>query len=191
MAQTECTDIERQTMNQKLIASSLVLLLLTGCSDLLGPSEAELAEKQRITNEKTLAEVKSIVSNATVSNIDKLRAIDRVRTFDPSQADSMQKAVMADVDKKVAENEKQLDQVIKQRAIDNVRLSQLEKKRKKQEGVSMGMTMQDVLDSSWGRPQHKTNYHSSLGTKTIWQYGEYGQRGSIIFDNGIVTGIQN
>lgn len=178
-------------MNQKLIATSLVLLILTGCSDLFGPSKAELAEKQRLTNEKTLAEVKSIVSDATVSNIDKLRAIDRVHTFDPAQAQSMKKTVMADVDVKVAKNEKNLDQIRKQREIDNVRLSHLDKKRKKQEGVSIGMTMQDVLDSSWGRPQHKTSYHSSLGTKTIWQYGEYGQRGSIIFDNGIVTMIRN
>lgn len=178
-------------MNKRLIVSSLILLLATGCSDLFGPSKAELAEKQRVANEKTLAEVKNIVSSTTVSNIDKLRAVDRIRTIYPNQAEIMQKTIVADVDKKVAENEKNLDQVRKQQAIDNQRLSQLEKQRKRKEGVSIGMTMQDVLDSSWGRPQHKRSYHSSLGTTTYWQYGNYGERGTIVFENDLVTMIQN
>lgn len=191
MPETDYTDKERQFMNQHLIAPSLILLLVTGCSDLFGPSKSELAEKQRIANEKMLTEVKNIVSSATVTNIDKLRAIDRIRTIDPTQAESMEKTVMNDVEKKVAENEKNLDQARKRHAIDNQRISHLDKQRKKKEGIRIGMTMQDVLDSSWGKPHRKTNYHSNLGTKTIWQYGDYGERGTIVFENGIVTMIQN
>lgn len=183
--------MEYPIMNKAKIITHLTFLLLTGCGDFSISSKAEIAEKKRIANEKTLAEVKSIVNSNTVSNIDKLRAIDRIRNFDQSQANELQNIVMTDVDKRVADNKKKLDKTIKQQAIENIRLSQIEKKRKKQEGVSIGMTMQDVLDSSWGRPQHKTTYHTAMGQHTIWQYGKYGERGTISFKDGIVDMIQN
>jgi hypothetical protein len=58
----------------------------------------------------------------------------------------------------------------------------------RKQGVRIGMTSDDVLASSWGRPQSINRTTNAYGTHEQWVYG----RGSYLyFDNGKLTSIQN
>lgn len=73
-------------------------------------------------------------------------------------------------------------------AIENKKLLETEKARKKSEGVRIGMTKQDVLDSSWGRPNHINTTTTAFGTREQWVYDGYNY---LYFKDGILTTIQN
>ena len=59
--------------------------------------------------------------------------------------------------------------------------------QRKGEGVRIGMTQQQVLESSWGKPQKVNRTVTSSGTREQWVYGG----GYIYIENGVVTAIQN
>lgn len=63
-----------------------------------------------------------------------------------------------------------------------------EKARKKSQGVRIGMTKQDVLDSSWGKPNHINTTTTKYGVHEQWCYDGYNY---LYFENGILTSIQN
>ena len=63
-------------------------------------------------------------------------------------------------------------------------------KQKKSEGVSIGMTQEDVVASSWGKPTRINRTTNQYGTREQWVYGEYG-RNYLYFENGRLTSIQN
>lgn len=63
-----------------------------------------------------------------------------------------------------------------------------ERAARKRAGVSIGMTQERVLESSWGRPQHVNRTTTVNGIHEQWVYGS---RNYLYFDNGILTGIQN
>ena len=63
-----------------------------------------------------------------------------------------------------------------------------EKARKKREGVHIGMTKQEVLDSSWGEPYDINKSIGSWGVHEQWCYEGYNY---LYFENGILTSIQN
>ena len=62
-----------------------------------------------------------------------------------------------------------------------------EKAKKKQQGVRIGMSKQDVLDSSWGKPTKINKSVYSWGTKEQWVYPNYNY---LYFENGKLTSIQ-
>ncbi len=62
------------------------------------------------------------------------------------------------------------------------------KARKKKEGVRIGMTQQDVLDSMWGRPERVNRTISARGVHEQWVYGSGGY---LYFEDGILTTVQN
>lgn len=62
-----------------------------------------------------------------------------------------------------------------------------EKAAKKKEGVRIGMGQQDVLDSSWGRPNKVNKTTTAYGVREQWVYGG----GYLYFENGVLTSIQN
>ena len=64
---------------------------------------------------------------------------------------------------------------------------QHEKQQRRSEGVSIGMTQDRVLQSSWGKPEsvNRTIYPS--GTREQWVYGNGHY---LYFENGILTSIQ-
>lgn len=62
-----------------------------------------------------------------------------------------------------------------------------EKRRKKQEGVRIGMSKQDVLDSSWGKPTKINKSVYSWGTSEQWVYPN---NNYLYFENGKLTSIQ-
>lgn len=59
--------------------------------------------------------------------------------------------------------------------------------QRKSQGISIGMTAQDVLQSSWGKPKKVNRTVTSSGTREQWIYGG----GYIYIENGIVVAIQN
>lgn len=61
------------------------------------------------------------------------------------------------------------------------------RKAKKREGVSVGMSMEDVLASSWGTPQKVNRTITSRGTNEQWVYPGYQY---LYFDNGKLRSIQ-
>lgn len=66
-------------------------------------------------------------------------------------------------------------------------LQDAQKKQRKREGVAIGMTTQDVLDSSWGRPNRINRTTTARGERQQWVY----DGGYLYFDNGVLTTIQN
>lgn len=67
---------------------------------------------------------------------------------------------------------------------------QADRDRKKREGVSLGMSPQDVLDSSWGKPDKINRTIRASGTREQWVYRERGE-GYLYFENNVLTSIQN
>lgn len=61
-------------------------------------------------------------------------------------------------------------------------------KKKKSEGVRLGMTPADVVASSWGKPQRINTTTNKWGERQQWVYksGSY-----LYFENGVLTTIQN
>lgn len=59
--------------------------------------------------------------------------------------------------------------------------------RKRSEGVRVGMSEQDVLASSWGRPRKINRTTRASGVSEQWVY----DGGYLYFDNGVLTAIQN
>ena len=62
-----------------------------------------------------------------------------------------------------------------------VKKKEEEKARKKQQGVKIGMSKQDVLDSSWGEPTKINKSVYSWGTTEQWVYPNYNY---LYFENG-------
>ncbi len=63
-----------------------------------------------------------------------------------------------------------------------------EKARKKREGVTIGMTQQDVLDSMWGKPQ---SVNRTVTSGHVYEQWVYGYPNYLYFTDGILTSIQN
>lgn len=115
-------------------------------------------------------------SDPKASADERLRAIAFLREFHPKDAAPFEKigaSLQAQADKKAAAEVK--------------RAEVAEKARKKSEGVSIGMTKEEVLASSWGRPQSINTTTYSFGVHEQWVYGG----GYLYFENGILTAIQN
>ena len=58
--------------------------------------------------------------------------------------------------------------------------------RKRTHGVSIGMNADDVLQSSWGKPERVNKTRTAAGMHEQWVY----RNNYIYLDNGIVTAIQ-
>jgi hypothetical protein len=80
-------------------------------------------------------------------------------------------------DLKIAELEKESAAIAKR-----------EKIKKKKEGVRIGMSQQDVLDSSWGKPTKINTTTRASGVREQWVYGSGNY---LYFENGTLTSIQN
>jgi len=62
------------------------------------------------------------------------------------------------------------------------------KAKAKTEGVSIGMSQEQVRNSNWGNPKSVNRTTGSYGTHEQWVYGG---NNYLYFDNGILTTIQN
>lgn len=78
---------------------------------------------------------------------------------------------------------------VEKRYQENAARQEQERKAKaKSEGVRIGMTKQQVLDSSWGKPQRVNTTKSAYGVHEQWVYGGHNY---LYFEDGILTTIQN
>lgn len=62
------------------------------------------------------------------------------------------------------------------------------KEKKKSEGVRIGMTKQDVLDSSWGKPEKINKTTTKYGVREQWVYGNGNY---LYFEDDKLTSVQN
>ncbi|MGQ0711399.1 MAG: hypothetical protein ACT4NV_16835 [Rhodoferax sp.] len=83
---------------------------------------------------------------------------------------------------------KALAAVREQETMEKKRIAAAEKAEKRKHGVEVGMTQQDVLDSSWGKPKRINRTTTARGTREQWVYG---LRNYLYFEDGILTTIQN
>lgn len=58
---------------------------------------------------------------------------------------------------------------------------------KKREGVRIGMTQDDVVASSWGKPRKINRTTTAYGVREQWVY----DGGYLYFEKGILTSVQN
>ena len=65
---------------------------------------------------------------------------------------------------------------------------ELDKKRRRSEGVSIGMSKEDVLASSWGKPERINTTTTANTTREQWVYGG---RNYLYFENNKLVTIQN
>lgn len=59
--------------------------------------------------------------------------------------------------------------------------------QRKREGVVLGMTREEVLKSSWGKPRKINSTHSARGTDEQWVY----PGGYLYFTDGVLRTVQN
>ena len=59
---------------------------------------------------------------------------------------------------------------------------------RKREGVHVGMSQEEVLASSWGKPERVNRTTFASGTHEQWVYGS---RSYLYFENGKLTAVQN
>jgi hypothetical protein len=82
----------------------------------------------------------------------------------------------------------QLDaQVKKEDEVRERQVRQRELARRKSEGVSIGMSQEDVRQSSWGRPERVNRSVYSFGVREQWVYGNGNY---LYFEDGRLTSIQ-
>lgn len=62
-----------------------------------------------------------------------------------------------------------------------------EASRRRKEGVRIGMSPEEVIASSWGKPQHVNRTSTAYGTREQWVYGG----GYLYFEDGKLTTVQN
>ena len=133
-------------------------LLKTKCIDQL---EAVMAEAGRLLKAKKISEARDEMERCSQHLIEP-KSI--------AFLDTLRKKNQAELDAKVVARMK------------------AEKAEKKREGVRVGMSAQDVFDSSWGKPQKVNRTIGSYGVHEQWVYGG----GSYLyFEKGILRTIQN
>jgi hypothetical protein len=75
----------------------------------------------------------------------------------------------------------------KSAAADAKKADAADRARRRKEGVHIGMSQDDVLKSSWGRPSNVNRTTYSFGTREQWVY----DGGYLYFEDGILKTIQN
>lgn len=73
-------------------------------------------------------------------------------------------------------------------AAEEKRIAAEEARLKRSRGVVLGMSKDDVLASSWGKPDHISRTSSVIGTTEVWIYG---LSSILYFQNGKLFMIQN
>jgi hypothetical protein len=111
-------------------------------------------------------------SDKNSSLLDRLIAIQQIEELDPRKGDEL-KSLKAQLTKL---NEAQQAETVREML-----------KEKKRRGVSIGMTKEDVLASSWGRPQSVNQSTYTFGVREQWVYGGGNY---LYFKDGVLDSIQ-
>lgn len=107
-------------------------------------------------------------------------ALDICRDHLTPAAQVLYQKSMADIPKFEAAQQKKA-------AVEAKKQESIQRAAKRKEGVSVGMSAQDALDSSWGKPRKINRTIHADFVQEQWVYG-----GSYLyFENGVLTSIQN
>lgn len=164
-------------------------------------SASEISAAKASQEAKLQAEAKSKKAAEDVASALKLKCVDDIEALiqvaskklkenDPQWVVSeLGKCVGVMTEQKaIALREKAVLAQAKKLDVERAAMEKAIKAAKKKEGVRIGMSMQDVIDSSWGKPEKVNRTTNVRGTHEQWVYGS----GSYLyFDDGILTSIQN
>jgi hypothetical protein len=135
----------------------------------LGSQDPELKE---LVTQAEVADAKATANNKAMPVLDRQLAIQRLERIAPTEAASLAKL------KAQLERKAEADAKAAARALAAL---------KKKQGVSIGMTKEDVLASSWGKPDSVNTSIYSFGTHEQWVYG---LGNYLYFKNGVLSSIQ-
>jgi hypothetical protein len=127
---------------------------------------------QRAVASAHAAELIEAGANAKSSVRERVMALDRLHAEYP-EAFKGQETLYSSLQKRIAAEE----------AAEKRRVAA----EKRKQGVSIGMTQEDVLASQWGKPRKINRSTYSWGTKEQWVY----DGGYLYFTNGVLDAIQN
>lgn len=138
---------------------------------------AELSGNDALVAELADAQVKWRLQDATNSSLatrHRLDSLNALVQLSPETAAKLPPSLRTQLEKQVAREA-------------DAEAKQLKAERKKR-GVTIGMTTEQVLDSSWGKPRMVNSTTTAGGTHQQWVYdsGNY-----LYFENGKLTAIQN
>lgn len=145
----------------------------------------KISESSKLYIEELFGKAKDFASKADYTSA--ISNIELILAFNPNNdaAKTLKTQYQADLEAKIAAEAK-----VKAEA-DAKAKAQSEADAKalaKTQGVRIGMTQQQVLDSNWGRPNKINKTVTKYGTHEQWVYGG---NNYLYFDNGILTSIQN
>lgn len=131
------------------------------------------AELQDLSDKAEQASWLATAKNDKESARNRIAALDKLRVAQGAAADPSLKAIH---DKLVAQLKREREAELKAEAA-----------RKKREGVTLGMTPEEVIASSWGKPHRVNRSVYSFGVHEQWVY-----HGSnyLYFRNGVLDSVQ-
>lgn len=134
---------------------------------------------------KATARIHLLVAlDKTNSSMARLESLSKLELIDPEEYER-QAALVAAL-RKAADAERAKSAQAQAVADAKAALALAAAKRK--EGVSIGMSKQDVLASSWGKPQKVNTTTTAYGTHEQWVYGGGNY---LYFKDGVLASIQN
>jgi len=154
------------------------------------PSEIARAQEKKATEERTerctvgAAALRESAGAAMKAN-DPQKAFEILNPCNNLPIDAETKALLVKALNAARANDEKAEKV---RLTAERKQLAAEKARRKKEGVHLGMTQQEVIDSSWGKPQSVNRSTYTFGTREQWVYGSGNY---LYFKDGILNSIQN
>lgn len=155
--------------------------LLSTCIDITG----DIDLKQRF-KDNSISHWTGVVNDKNSSFLDKYKAYERLSELDIDNRAQLK--IKSDHFKKLAD-EKTVKETTLARAKAEKEAAEAENIRKRQakkEGVTIGMSQQAVLESSWGRPERVNRSVTQHGVHEQWAYPGYNY---LHFEDGTLTSI--
>lgn len=160
----------------KVLASSKkwgdAILLLDGC---IGPYEAQTVRELR-DSFRVDREIDWLEANPKGAWDTRLSGLRTIRNYAPTRLTKAQEAELQRLEKR---DDAEREKAAKQAAAD-------ERARRRKEGVSIGMTKEEVLMSNWGKPERVNTDIYRHGVREQWVYGG----GYLYFRDGVLESIQ-
>lgn len=147
-------------------------------ADLIKPCASVLEDAELISAVKTaqIALHNRAISHQSASTRERIALIDEFAKQYPTEAKQYE-SLRARLDALAKMEEDQRARKAQQREL----------ARRKSEGVSIGMTQEEVIQSNWGRPEHVNRTVHSFGTHEQWVYGGGNY---LYFEGGRLTSMQ-
>jgi len=145
----------------------------------LGTCPAVLGDKEllALADRAQRLDLETAAQDSKAPAVRRLAAIESLKKFDPDAAKRFE-PLIPQLEK--SEAREAADAEKRQKAAIAA--------EKRNKGVSIGMTPEDAIASSWGKPERINKTTTQFGTREQWVYGG---RNYLYFENGKLTSIQN